>query len=208
MNTPSIFLLEASPIFRSALRTVLSRIGVLAVHCGPIAALENHRRNVDAILVDVATFPGDDHELAELIQRSANMGPVILLVREDRIDQIVTGFRSGAVGFIKQTASEHDIRRALDTVMAGSIWCDRKIFRTIARYLLPVHQFSSTKLTRREMEVLQCISRGDTNKEIAQCLQISLQSAKVYVSNLLRKTGLSNRGALALHALALKDEIT
>jgi two-component system nitrate/nitrite response regulator NarL len=208
MNSPSVFLLEASPIFRSALRNVLSRIGALVVHCGPVTALENHRRNLDAILVDVATFPGDDHELADLIQRCTNMGPVVLLVREDRIDQIVTGFRSGAVGFVKQTASEHDIKKALDTVMAGSICCDRKVFRTIARYLLPVHQFSSTKLTKRELEVLQCVGRGDTNKEIAQCLQISLQSAKVYVSNLLRKTGLSNRAALAVHAIAIKDQIT
>ncbi len=207
MKQASIFLLEASPIFRSALRTVLSRIGTIVVLCGPIAVLEKYNRKLDAILVDAATFPGDDRELSELIERSSRFGPVVLLVREDRTDQIIAGFRSGAVGLIKQTASERDLKRALTSVMAGSIWCDKQLFQRIARYLLPVRQFSSRNLTQREKEVLKCIGHGDSNKEIAQRLQISIQSAKVYVSNLLRKTGVPNRGALALHAVAGEDII-
>lgn len=44
--------------------------------------------------------------------------------------------------------------------------------------------------------------RGVSNKEIAQRLQISIQSLEVYVSNLLREAGVPNRGTLALHAVA------
>jgi len=131
----------------------------------------------------------------------------MLLGRHDFIDQIIAGFRAGAVGLVKQTASEQDLRRALNTVMAGSIWCDKQMFQRIAHYLLPVHQFSPKNLTQREKEVLQCVGRGDSNKEIAQRLQISIQSVKVYVSNLLRKTGVPNRGALALHAIASEDGV-
>jgi DNA-binding NarL/FixJ family response regulator len=169
--------------------------------------LENHGRKQDAILVDVATFLGSGQELSELIERCARLGPVMLLVRDDRIDQIIAGFRSGAVGLVRQTASETDLRRALNTVMAGSIWCDKQIFQRIAHYLLPVHQFSARNLTQREKEVLQCVGRGDSNKEIAQRLQISIQSVKVYLSNLPRKTGVPNRGALALHAVASEDGV-
>ncbi len=205
MKAASVFVVEASPIFRSALRSVLSRIGTMAAYCGPLTSLERHNGKLDAILVDAATFPGNDQQLRELTERSAKFGPVVLLVREDRIDQIIAGFRAGAVGLVRQTSSERELKKALNTVMAGSIWCDKKIFQRVARYLLPVRQLSPTNLTQREKEVLDCVGRGDTNKEIAQRLQISIQSVKVYVSNLLRKTGASNRGALALQVVASED---
>ncbi len=202
MTASSIYLLEASPIFRSALRNVLSRIPGLAVHCGPAATLEKQSRKPDAILVDAATFPGNEEQLCELIAQCASFGPVVLLVRFDRLDHIIAGFRAGAVGLIRQTASVREIKRAMSSVMDGSIYCDKELFQRVARYILPVREFSQKTLTRREKEVLLCVSQGETNKEIAERLQISIQSVKVYVSNLLRKTGAPNRGALALHAAA------
>jgi len=68
---------------------------------------------------------------------------------------------------------------------------------------LPVLPYSKQfELTEREEEVLSHVSLGQSNKEIAAHLGLSPQSVKVYVSNLLRKSGVSNRSGLTHYAVA------
>ena len=74
------------------------------------------------------------------------------------------------------------------------------------RYILPVSQSREPRLTKREEEVLRCLAHSHANKEIAASLSLSEQSAKVYVSSLLRKLGVPNRGWLVLRAMARGTE--
>ena len=202
MRARSILLAGSSPLFRTALTSVLSRIGASVTLYGPAGSVERQGRQYDAVLVDVATFSGDDEKLAELIQKLVRFAPVLLVAREDRIDQVITCIKAGATGLVRQTASERSLRDAICAVANGIAWCDGQIFRALARYLLPVSHRREAKLTKREEEVLQCLALGRGNKEIAARLTLSEQSVKVYVSNLLRKLGVPNRGWLALHAMA------
>lgn len=205
MNVRSILLAEGSPLFRTALTSVLSRIGLSVTLYERSGPADREGRQYDAVLFDVATFSGDDEKLAELIQKLVRFAPVLLVAREDRIDQVITCFKAGATGLVSQTASERNLRDAICAVANGIAWCDGQIFRALARYLLPVSQGREARLTKREEEVLQCLALGRGNKEIAARLTLSEQSVKVYVSNLLRKLGVPNRGWLALHAIARAD---
>jgi DNA-binding NarL/FixJ family response regulator len=202
MNVRSVLLAECSPLFRTALTSVLSRIGVSVTLYGQTGPIDRECREYDAVLIDVVTFSDDDAKLAALIQKLVNFAPVLLLAREDRIDQVITCLKAGATGVVSQTASERNLRDAICAVANGIAWCDGQIFRTLARYLLPVSQRREARLTKREEEVLRCLAHGQANKEIAASLAVSEQSVKVYVSNLLRKLGVPNRGWLALHAIA------
>ena len=204
MKCRTILLVETSPLFRSALISVLSRIGLAVIPYGQLGPKDGEK--YDAVLVDIVTFSGDDGQLAELIQKLVNFAPVLLLARQDRIDQIITCFRAGATGLVRQTTSARSLRNAVWAVASGSAWCDGQIFRILARYLLPVGQSREPRLTRRELDVLRCLAHGQANKEIASSLALSEQSVKVYVSNLLRKLGVPNRGWLALHAIARGTE--
>jgi DNA-binding NarL/FixJ family response regulator len=198
----SILLVEGSPLFRLALTTVLTRIGIVVTTCESARLSGKDWKKCDVVLIDMATFRGTDQQLTQLIQEHLKFGPALLLAREDRVDQMITGLRSGASGLVKQSTSDRDLRQAINTVASGFAWCDGDLFKLVTRYLLPVSQWQEPKLTRREEEVLRCLSLGQTNKEIAAALSVSVQSVKVYVSNLLRKTGVPNRNSLALHALA------
>jgi len=206
MNIRSILLAEASPLFRTALTSALSRINMSVTLYGQPGPVDKDCKGYDAVLVDVATFSGDDGQLAELIQKLAKFAPVLLLAREDRIDQVITCFKAGAAGLVRQTTSERNLRDAICAVANGIAWCDGQIFRILVRYLLPVSQWREPKLTKREEEVLQCLAHGQANKEIAANLALSEQSVKVYVSNLLRKLGVPNRNWLALQGIARGTE--
>lgn len=200
MGGLSILLVENSPLFRSALSAVLSRVHASVAACEVGRHITSPHTKYDVVIVDVATFAGTNEELALLIQTYTKLGPVLMLAREDRLDQVITGLRSGAIGLLKQTASERDLRSAIHAVMKGFAWCDREIFRRVTESLVPLRARKVPALTRREEEVLRCIALGKTNKEIASSLALSEQSIKVYVSRLLQKMDSPNRAALALHA--------
>jgi len=115
---------------------------------------------------------------------------------------LLVGLKGGAVGFVEQTASIDELKKAIVALAEGSTWCDTKAFQKIMSFLPVLPYSKQLKLTGREEEVLSHVSQGQSNKEIAAHLGLSPQSVKVYVSNLLRKSGVSNRSGLAHYAVA------
>ncbi len=202
MKGQSVLLVEASPLFRTALTSVLHRLGLSVTPLSLVDLEGRQMRRPLLILFDVATFPGGLVELEEAAGICSRIGPVLLLGREDRLEEILAGLKAGAVGFVKQTASARDLMNGIRAVASGRAYCDCDIFRRIMKFLPGITLPKETRLTKRETEVLNYLTLGRSNKEIAQSLALSEQSIKVHVSNLFRKTGTSNRSSLALFAVA------
>ena len=195
-----VCLVENSALFQSALISMLHRMA-LSVTTTSAVQLGKRRERPLVVLVDVVTSTETSRELEELVDKYSHVAPVLLLAREDRIEQLISGLRGGAVGFVKQTASLSQLRRAIMAVAQGSTWCDTRLFQKIMKYLPIIHQIQHPSLTIREREVLRLVSFGERNKEIAAHLGLTEQSIKVYVSNLLKKTGASNRSRLTMYAV-------
>jgi DNA-binding NarL/FixJ family response regulator len=203
MKPIAILLVEVSPLFQSALSTILTQLGFSVTIA--VERVKEPNQKFDVVLVDAATLSEQPGQLDAVVDEGSRAGPVLLLAREDHVEQVVAGLRAGAVGFLRQTASAGSLRAAIKTVAAGGTWCDITIFRKIIKYLPAIPSLKRARFTRREQEVLTCVGRGDSNKEIAQRLGVAEQSVKVYVSSLLRKTGASNRRDLGIMALAFND---
>lgn len=75
----------------------------------------------------------------------------------------------------------------------------------VGRMAVPVHCAGGYELTAKEMEVMDMIFDGRTDKEISERLRMSLRTAKFHVSNILRKAGCKNRTDLALTCRARGD---
>lgn len=201
MKGHPVLLIEASPLVRMALTSVLHRLGlsvITATH-GHLEAAKT--RQLLLVLFDVATFSGGLNELVETVKTSSRSTPVLLLGREDRLEEILAGLKAGASGVIWQTASEREMRAAVKALTAGQTYCEPTVFRKVMQ-LLPAFTFEKKIcLTKREEQVLRHLTLGRSNKEIAHDLSLSEQSVKVHVSNLFRKTGTSNRSNLAVFAI-------
>jgi DNA-binding NarL/FixJ family response regulator len=200
MRHRPVILIESSPVFRLALTSVLHQVGlsVTALNSADLDADQTRPRAL--VLFDVATFPGGLNEIEQTVEACSRTAPVLLLGREDRLEEVLAGLKAGAVGFVQQTASRREMQSAVRTVASGHTFCDRGIFQRIMKLLPEVAFKRETHLTKREEEVLRYLSTGRSNKEIAQSLSLSEQSVKVHVSNLFRKTGTTNRSSLALFA--------
>lgn len=197
----SIILIEDSVLFRSALETVLRRSGYPVTAYGVDESVPHALRESAIVLLDVVTHLGGNTEIADLVKKWSVRAPVLLLGREDRIEQILVGLRAGAVGCVTQTVSPKTLRRAVAAIAAGGTWCDRRLFQRILQSLTVEGERLSPRLTKREGQALRYLAQGWTNREIAEAIDLTEQSIKIHVSNLLRKTGTSNRTGLLLYAI-------
>jgi DNA-binding NarL/FixJ family response regulator len=120
-------------------------------------------------------------------------------------DRILRAIAAGVRGYLAETATGEEYKRAIRVVAGGSIWAPRRV---LAKFIERVTSnprnpafLSSAPLSAREIHVLELLVAGHTNKEIAHELGIEERSVKAHITKLMRKTGAANRIALSVHAV-------
>lgn len=120
---------------------------------------------------------------------------LIVLTTYDGDEDIYRSLQAGAKGYLLKDVFFEELETAIRTVHAGS----RHIPAAIAMRL--AERMSSTDLTSREMEVLELIVRGQSNKEIGASLSISEATVKSHINNILSKLGVTDRTQAVTTAL-------
>ena len=111
---------------------------------------------------------------------------------------------SGAKGYLHYTASEREVKMALEIVADGSIWAPRKILASlIDTYSNAAPRPPQIRLTPREQEVIELLIAGRANREIAATLGMELKTVKTHVGKLLQKFVVPNRVALTVRAMEM-----
>jgi DNA-binding NarL/FixJ family response regulator len=139
---------------------------------------------------------------------------VILLTAYDDVAQKVHGLRAGARAYCTKDIQPEGLYRVIRNVIAGNYVLGEQVFNAeeLAVWLrnqsvgiqeLDDHldEPPSQPLSEREMEVLGCMARGLSNKEIANALGISHQTVKNHVTSILHKLGVEDRTQAVLYAL-------
>ena len=120
---------------------------------------------------------------------------LIVLTTYDGDEDIYRSLQAGARGYLLKDVFFEELETAIRTVHAGS----RHIPAAIAMRL--AERMASSDLTSREMEVLQLIVRGQSNKEIGASLTISEATVKSHINNILSKLGVTDRTQAVTTAL-------
>ena len=120
---------------------------------------------------------------------------IIVLTTYDGDEDIYRSLQAGAQGYLLKDMFFEELERAIRRVHAGS----RLIPGPVAERL--AERMSGSDLTGRELEVLEQIARGRSNKEIAGLLNISEATVKSHINNLLSKLGVTDRTQAATTAL-------
>jgi DNA-binding NarL/FixJ family response regulator len=149
--------------------------------------------------------------LTELIARVRREQPQLrVIVVGEGLDPylIETVIGAGAKGYLAETASETEIRMALEVVLDGSVWAPRKVLAKLIEggSASPVSSAPSgdsivRRMTAREREVLEHLMDGRSNRAIAEALGIDEATVKAHLGRMLRKTGAHNRVELTLRAI-------
>jgi DNA-binding NarL/FixJ family response regulator len=130
---------------------------------------------------------------------------VIVMASGGGDETILKAIAAGAKGYLDDASTPEEVVQALQVVDKGSVWAPRRVLSlfieraTAATSAQPAA--SAVHFTLRERDVLELLVSGRSNREIAEALQIELRTVKAHVERLMRKTGVSNRTALSIHAI-------
>jgi DNA-binding NarL/FixJ family response regulator len=142
-------------------------------------------------------------ELLGTFRRTRPYLRLIVIGSHEDHDYIQRIIGAGVKGYLAHTATESEIRLAVEIVQDGSLWAPRKV---LARLLESAAAETSgagitLKFTEREGQVLRLLVAGRANREIANVLGIDVNTVKAYVGRLMRKVGVENRIALTVQAV-------
>ena len=117
-------------------------------------------------------------------------------------ENVFTAIKEGAMGFVLKDSSPDQLLEAIRTVHRGESALHPTIARKLIQELKTVPESSPVPepLTPRELEVLQCLAQGLSNREIAAQLVVSFRTVTTHVRNILDKLHLANRTQAALYA--------
>ena len=158
----------------------------------------------DILLIDINMPLLYGLEATKIIKGKFPYIKVIILSVSDHIEDLFTAIQYGAQGYLLKNMDPDDWLQYLRSIVAGS----NTAAKDLAGKLL--YQFrerdlqnapSISSLTPREKEILLLVSKGLTNKQMAEQLFISENTVKNHMKNLLEKLNLENRVQLASYAL-------
>jgi len=189
------------------LALALEREASLSV-CGCFGALDDALRSLAPLQPDVVLLNAGLRGAADAIARLRAVVSgvkVIALAIDENVEDVVAWAQAGAAGYIPSTAALCDVAPLLADIVRGEQPCAARVAAGLLRRVgdmgTPMRLAAATASletpTAREMQVLEMISSGLSNKEIARRLNIGLATTKSHVHSLLGKLGLQRRGQAA-----------
>lgn len=167
------------------------------------------QHSVDVILMDIL-MPGlDGIETSRLLMELSSHPKIIVLTAHHKIEYLEACIQTGVNGYLLKTVSKDEIQRAIREVNNGGYHFCHRIQGDMATLIRRKSKQKNNDsngvlelLTPQEFRILQHISRGKSNKEIAQLLYVSPRTIETHKRNIRRKLGLTN--GRKLFAFSLK----
>jgi DNA-binding NarL/FixJ family response regulator len=131
--------------------------------------------------------------------RSPKTRLIQLLSSKPDDEDLIERIRNGLQGYLSASSSPALIAKAIRAVAAGEIWAERRLLeKTIARPMLRPENLQSHSpnlqpLTSREMDMLNQVMKGATNREIAEMSNISERTVKTHLYRVYRKLNVKSR---------------
>ena len=193
-------------VIRTGLVSLLagSGIEIVAEAANGNEALEQaEKHKPDVILLDIRMPDGDGLSTLEKLRAAVPDCKVVMLSTYDNPTYIARAVALGASDYVRKGASRDDIIETITTAAAGEAPSKVGELNKIAK-AMKVRQViddDDVPLTQRETQVLRHIALGLSNKEIGKSLQISVETVKEHVQNILRKIAVSDRTQAAVWAV-------
>ena len=200
MDIINILLVDDHPLVRDGLRARLEAVPhfrVVAEAGGADDALHQAGQyTIDLVLMDINMRGTGGIEATAQFRAQFPGIAVLILSMHDKLEYVTQAMQAGARGYVLKDAPGKDIVLAIETVMGGGIYYSAALARQLARPL--VHD---SQLTAREHQVLQHIAAGQSNKQIARELDLSVRTVETHRLNIKRKLGIEGQAELIKFAV-------
>lgn len=188
----NVMLIDDHPVVRAGLRSILDSFDEITVvgEGSDGSAVDELPPGVDVVVCDLQ-MPGVDGVAATRRLQEAGGPPVLVLTTFDTQSGIVAALEAGAVGYLLKDAPEERLREAVVATAAGQ----RTLAPEVAAALAERVTRPREALSSREIELLQALASGASNRELAAQLFISEATVKTHLIHIYQKLGVDNRTA-------------
>lgn len=159
--------------------------------------------NPDVVLLDINMPEMNGLEVLEYLHQNNIESKVLVLTIHNEIEYLYKAVDIGVMGYVLKDSEADVLIKAIRSIQNGETYIQPNMASLLFRKLNNIDNidYSNTKLTRREVEVLRLITDGLLNKEIAHRLCISEKTVKNHVSNIFKKIEVSDRTQAAVYAI-------
>ncbi|MDD5510164.1 MAG: response regulator transcription factor [Dehalococcoidales bacterium] len=207
-----VLIVDDHALFRSGLASLLTAndIEVVGEASNGLEAVEKTRQlRPDIVLMDVKMADFNGIQATQLIKAEMPQTKIVMVTAFEDDDDLFEAMKGGAVGYILKNIEAEKFVKFLSNIMEGDVavspWVADKIvkeaFRQNGRLRSSQPANDLTNLTNKEAEVLKLVATGATNKEIASSLNISENTVKYHLRNIMEKLHVRNRAQMVARAV-------
>jgi DNA-binding NarL/FixJ family response regulator len=218
METIGVVIVDDHPLFREGVRNVINAEEDLQVLAEGISGdqaiplIRQHQPGVALIDVNLPVINGI--QITRQVASERLSAAIVLLTAYDDVEQVLHGFRAGAAAYCSKDIQPGKLLDVIRQVARGFYVAGDQVFdsagveqwlergmEAVRRPHLEGEVEAFSPLSPREMEILQHVTRGLSNKEIAARLAISHQTVKNHMTAILHKLDVEDRTQAAVYAL-------
>lgn len=219
MSIIRVIVVDEQPLFRAGIRATLEQMGdctIVGTSTDAAEILEMARvGNPDVALIDASLTTADSLEIARQLRHLAPQIAVIILTPSEDEERLFQSIKVGVAAYYKRDLKEAELEEAVRRVSKGEYLINddvlskpqitNHVLSSFHRHIIEEEQALvktvKSPLSAREVEILDYIAHGNSNKEIAKSLKISDQTVKNHITSILKKLEVNDRTAAVVHAL-------
>ncbi len=205
MEPIKVIIVDDSDFVRDGMKIILDiddDFDVIGTASNGQEAVELARTNkCDVVLMDIQMPVMDGIEATKVFVEE-DLGKVMILTTFDDDELVDKAIKNGAKGYLIKNHKPEELKQMIRSIHQGVHIMDEKVFdKFVDVGIKPNSNFNKENYTARELEIIEAVASGLSNKEIAEKLFISEGTVKNYISSILLKEGLSHRTQLAVYYL-------
>lgn len=216
MKKTRIIIADDHSVVRSGLRLLLQSSPdftvVAEAEDGEEAVALVERHKPDVVIMDISMPKLNGIEATGIMkQNNPEIRIIILTVHEDE-EYVYQMLRAGASGYVLKSAGKKEIFAAIESALSGERFFSPGISKLIIEGFIKrdkeqvqtqdqMQSHSKQQLTKREIEVLQYIAQGYTNRKIAEALFLSIRTINTHRTNLMQKLDIHDTARLVRYAI-------
>ncbi|MGR6918224.1 response regulator [[Actinomadura] parvosata] len=198
-----VLIVDDHPVVRDGLRGMFGadpRFEVLGeAGDGAEAVAVAERLRPDVILMDLRMPRADGVTAIKELARRGVSARVLVLTTYDTDSDVLPAVEAGATGYLLKDATREELFHAVEAAARGQAVLSPAV---ATRLMGQMRQPASEPLSQRELEVLELIARGSTNREAAKALFISEATVKTHLLHVYAKLGVNDRAAAVAAAFS------
>jgi DNA-binding NarL/FixJ family response regulator len=208
MGQIKVLLADDKEIFREGLARILDeqeQIKVVSQCSNGQQAIERASdTEPDIVLMETNISECSSIEATRRINESCSRAKVAMLTNSKKEEDLFAAIEAGAMGYLVKDMKVDDLVKSIDLISKGEVVVSPPLAgKLIGKINITKAKVTEAKagLSEREAEILELLTEGATNKEIAKVLFITENTAKVHVRNILEKLQVRNRQRAAAYAI-------